>query len=137
MAVSVALDELHDELTRNGHPSFRPAHGYTLLAILDGLDTASAIAPRLGVTKQGAAKLLQWLLDEGYVAYTAADGGDARRRPVVLTDRGRDVVRLSGEVQAGLEERWARAVGERRMATARRVLEEALGERTVVTRPPW
>jgi DNA-binding MarR family transcriptional regulator len=137
MAVSVGLEELHDELARRGHPSFRPAHGYALLAILDGLDTASAIAPRLGVTKQGAAKLLQWLLDEKYVAHTAVEGGDARRRPVVLTDRGRDVIRLSGEVQAALEERWARAVGERRMATARRVLEEALGERTVVTRPPW
>jgi hypothetical protein len=77
MAVTSGLEELHDELTRSGHPGFRPAHGYALLAILDGLDTASAMAPRLGITKQGAAKLLQWLLDEGYVAYAAETAGDA------------------------------------------------------------
>ena len=139
LAVTAGLVELHEELERNGHPAFRPAHGYALLAILDGLDTASAVAPRLGITKQGAAKLLQWLLDEGYVAYSDRPSADARRRPVELTDRGLAVVRLSAEVQAGLESRWAALVGERRMATARRVLEEAVAasSATVVTRPPW
>ena len=139
MAVTAGLDELHEELTRSGHPGFRPAHGYTLLAILDGHDTASAVAPRLGVTKQGAAKLLQWLLDEGYVAYVDRPSGDARRRPVAVEERGHEVVRLSARVQRRLEERWAAVVGERRMATARRVLEEAVTSASVteVTRPPW
>ena len=136
LAVTSGLEELHEELTTRGHPGFRPAHGYALLAILDGLDTASALAPRLGITKQGAAKLLQWLLEEGYVADSETGSGDARRRPVVVTERGRAVVRLSAEVQARIEERWAAQVGERRMATARRVLEEAVAGSSV-TRPPW
>jgi len=139
MAVTAGLEELHEELTRNGHPGFRPAHGYALLAILDGLDTASDVAPRLGITKQGAAKLLQWLLEEEYVAYSDARSGDARRRPVVVTERGRAVVQLSADVQAGIEARWAAQVGERRMATARRVLEAAAVTSSAmsVTRPPW
>ena len=139
MAVTVGLDELHEELTSGGHPGFRPAHGYALLAVLDGCDTASTIAPRLGVTKQGAAKILQWLLDQGYVEHVHAPTSDARRRPVTVTARGREVVQLSATVQDRLEKRWAGLVGERRMSTARRVLEEAVAAASVteVTRPPW
>lgn len=139
LAVTEGLTKLHDELTSRGHPGFRPAHGYALLAILDGHDTASAVAPRLGITKQGAAKLLQWLLDEGYVAHLDRSTGDARRRPLAVTPRGREVVRLSAEVQAQLEEQWAALVGPRRMGTSRKVLEEVVAASSVdgVTRPGW
>ncbi len=40
MAVTVALESLHEELARAGHPDLRPAHGYALHAISTGVDTA-------------------------------------------------------------------------------------------------
>ena len=126
MAVTVALDELHDDLSRNGHPTLRPAHGYALNAVLNGHDTASTIAPFLAMTKQGAARIVQHLLDEDYLTYGAAPADDARRKPLVLTDRGREVVALSVRVQDRIEEEWAAIAGPQRMATTRRVLEAAV-----------
>lgn len=135
MAVTVGLEALHAELAAGGHGALRPAHGYALNAILDGQDTASQVAPRLGMTKQGAAKLLQALVEEGYVEQgTGAD--DARRRPFVLTSRGREAVDLSVRIQAQIEQRWAESVGERRLGTARRVLEEVVRSQAGGDLPP-
>ncbi|QNN51486.1 MarR family winged helix-turn-helix transcriptional regulator [Nocardioides mesophilus] len=140
MAVTVALESLHEQLAEAGHPTLRPAHGYALNAILNGHDTASAIAPVLGMTKQGAAKLLQALVDEGYVDAGPA-AGDARRRPYVLTERGRSAIEASVRIQAELEAQWADVVGQRQLRTARLALEKAVragaeGELPPV-RPSW
>lgn len=140
MAVTLGITELHDELHRQGHPGFRPVHGFALLAVTDGHDTASALAPRLGMTKQGAAKLLEWLQREGYLEPAEGGSADARRKPVVVTARGSEVVRLAGVVQDDLEQRWAALVGERRMATTRRVLEQVVLDGTdgpPPVRPVW
>jgi DNA-binding MarR family transcriptional regulator len=127
MAVTVTLDELHHELNANGHPMLRPVHGYALNAVLNGHCTASAMAPLLAMTKQGAARVVQHLVDEGYVEIDdAGSGTDGRSKPLVLTRRGREAVALAVEVQARIEEEWARIVGERRMATTRRALEETV-----------
>ena len=140
MAVTAALESLHEELARAGHPTLRPAHGYALHAISTGVDTASRLAPLLGMTKQGAAKLLQALADEHYVEVGPVVG-DARRRPVVLTERGRAAVATSVTIQQAIERRWAEAVGGQRMETLRAVLHEAvLGESNGVlppVRPAW
>ena len=127
MAVTVALDELHHELNANGHPTLRPVHGYALNAVLNGHSTASAMAPLLSMTKQGAARVVQHLLDEGYVEVD--DRGlatDARSKPLVLTARGREAVALAVDVQARIEADWAGIVGERGMATTRSALEKAV-----------
>ena len=127
MAVTVALEELHRELNAHGHPTLRPVHGYALNAVLNGRSTASAMAPLLGMTKQGAARVVQHLLDEGYVELDdGSAGADARSKPLALTARGREAVALSVEVQQRIETEWAGLVGERRMATTRRALEEAV-----------
>ncbi len=125
MAVTVALDELHHELDANGHSTLRPVHGYALNAVINGNNTASAMAPLLAMTKQGAARVIQHLLDEGYVECVSA-GGDARSKPLVLTGRGREVVALSVAVQERIEQHWADVVGERQMAGARRAMERAV-----------
>lgn len=125
MAVTVALDELHHELNAGGHPTLRPVHGYALNAVLNGTNTASAMAPLLAMTKQGAARVIQHLLDEGYLEYGTADG-DARSKPLVLTARGHDVIALAVRVQERIEEHWSDVVGAPQMAGARRVLERAV-----------
>jgi DNA-binding MarR family transcriptional regulator len=135
MAVSVSLERLHAELAAAGHPALRPAHGYALNAIMNGSSTASAIAPRLGMTKQGAAKVLQALLDEGYVE-PAVSGEDGRAKPVVLTGRGRDAVATSVRIQREIEQSWAADVGERRIASMRRVLESVVRPDAAHPLPP-
>jgi DNA-binding MarR family transcriptional regulator len=127
MAVTVALADLHRELNGSGHPTLRSVHGYALNAVINGHTTASAIAPLLAMTKQGASRVVQHLLDERYLEYdTSSTAGDLRSKPLVLTSRGREAVSLSVTVQERIERRWVEVVGEREMSTARRALEDAV-----------
>ena len=93
MAVTVALESLHESLARAGHPHPPPGARLRAARHLDRSWTrASPSSLRCsGPTKQGAAELLQALADEDYVEVATA-GGDARRRPVSLTPRGRAAV---------------------------------------------
>ena len=135
MAVAVALESLHQDLARAGHPNLRPAHGYALHAVSTGVDTASRLAPLLGMSKQGAAKLLQTLVDEDYVEVGSASG-DARRKPVVLTRRGRAAVEASVAIQHDIEQRWAAVVGPQKMQTLRATLRQAVLAESDGTLPP-
>lgn len=126
MAVTVALEELHTELDNQGHGTLRPAHGYALNAVLNGRNTVSEIAPLLGMTKQGAAKLVQMLVDEGYLAIDDASSEDGRRKPLALTPKGHDAVQVSVAIQDKIEREWAELVGPRRMSTTRAALERAV-----------
>ena len=136
MAVTVALEELHTELAARGHGALRPAHGYALNAVLNGRTTTSEIAPLLGMTKQGAAKLVQTLVDEGYLAIVDTSGEDGRRKPLALTAKGHDAVQASVDIQDEIEREWAELVGPRRMSTTRTALERAVTSATDGDYPP-
>jgi DNA-binding MarR family transcriptional regulator len=108
------VDDLHEELARRGHPAVRPAHGFALQAIGARGATASELGARLGVSKQAAGKTVDGLASLGYVERTA-DPGDARRKVVVLTAAGREVLTLSAEVFERLRTKREREVGAGRM----------------------
>jgi DNA-binding MarR family transcriptional regulator len=115
------VDDLHDELARRGHPAVRPAHGFALQAIGARGATASELGARLGVSKQAAGKTVDTLAALGYVERTA-DPGDARRKIVVLTESGREVLSLSFEIFERLRGERERAVGAARMREAEAAL---------------
>jgi DNA-binding MarR family transcriptional regulator len=115
------VDAMHAELARRGHPDVRPAHGFALQAIARGPVTGTEIAAGLGVTKQAAGKTVDALVEHGYAERTS-DPADARRRLVVLTPRGREVLAISAEVLERRRAQWAAQVGDERFA----VLEAAL-----------
>lgn len=108
-AFRALVDDVHRVLAERKHPDVRPAHGFTLQALGDGA-TASAVAARLGVSKQAAAKTIAVLEDHGYVA-READPADARRKRVVPTARGRDLLAESARAFADAVARWEQAVG--------------------------
>jgi DNA-binding MarR family transcriptional regulator len=115
------VDDLHDELARRGHPHVRPAHGFALQAIGRDGATASELGVLLGVSKQAAGKTVDGLASLEYVERTA-DPADARRRTVVVTESGREVLRLSAEIFERLRAEREQQVGAARM----RETEEAL-----------
>ncbi|MCD2195684.1 MarR family transcriptional regulator [Actinomycetospora endophytica] len=108
------VDDLHDELARRGHPAVRPAHGFALQAIGARGATATELGVRLGVSKQAAGKTVDGLAALGYVERTA-DPTDARRKIVVVTPAGREVLRLSVEIFERLRAERERDVGVTRM----------------------
>ncbi|HZG91021.1 MAG TPA: MarR family winged helix-turn-helix transcriptional regulator [Pseudonocardia sp.] len=116
----VLIDALHAELAREGHPEVRPVHGFVLQAVGSGT-TAVELGRRLGVTKQAAAKHLDFLERRGYLE-RCTDPDDARRRPVRLTARGLDCLHRSARIFDDLRAGWSERLGEERL----RALEDDL-----------
>jgi len=126
LTLRLLIDEMHTRLDAAGYGDLRPAHGYVLnAAAVEGGVTASALAGTLGMTKQGAAKVLAELMQAGYIV-RGEDGTDARARPAKLTSRGRAALDSAASIQHQLEEEWATLVSPRDLAGLRRILEAAL-----------
>lgn len=136
-ATRALVEQLHERLDAEGHPGIRPAHGYALVAIREEPATTAHLAGALGMTKQGAAKLVAALEDRGYVT-REAHPDDARAQLVTLTERGRDLLTRSERIQAELEREWAERLGERTARALRRGLEAAIADRDPLDlRPVW
>ena len=140
MALRTSLEQLHEELARAGFPELRPTHGYALNAVARGEATASELAVGLGITKQGAAKVLQLLLEEGYVEQ-GVDPRDSRSRPFRLTRRGRAAVKASVRIQEQMQRRWERHVPASEVRTLVDTLERIVraenGGQLPPVRPGW
>ena len=122
------IDDLHAELARQGHPEARPLHGFVLQAIgRDGGLTATELGQRLGVSKQAAGKLIRTLVALGYVE-AAPPQADARRKPVLLTARGVDLLARSAAIFEELRAGWANRIGPARLAALEDDLESLLPE---------
>src|SRR5690625_386833 len=120
------IDELHAQLRDQGHADLRPVHGLAMQAIgLDGA-TASEVGRRLGVSKQAAGKTIDQLERLGYVA-RSVDERDARRKLVVLTGTGVDLLRRSAEIFEDLHARWARTIGAERLGALEADLSKVVG----------
>ncbi len=104
------VDQAHASLAERGHPDVRPAHGFTLQAVGSGA-TASEVGARLGVSKQAATKTLTLLEQQGYVA-RSLDPTDARRRTVVVTPHGRDLLAASARAFDEVVDSWRDQLGE-------------------------
>ncbi len=133
------IDRLHETLARHGHPQARPVHGFALQAIGRGAGTVTELAAQLGVSKQAAAKTVLTLEDLGYVR-RSTDPADARRRRLLLTSRGEDLLRHSGEVLADIRAEWIATLGASRYRTMERALASIVGDAEPLARldaPGW
>ncbi|MGY1740112.1 MULTISPECIES: MarR family winged helix-turn-helix transcriptional regulator [unclassified Blastococcus] len=115
------------DLRAAGFPEVRPAHGYVVQRLVAGPQTATQMAADLGVSQQAVAKLTGEMTRLGLVE-RVAEPGDARRRPLALTDRGRAVLAAARDSRARLAaEITAAAGGEVAVGTALGVLRAAMG----------
>ena len=139
-ATRVVIERMHADLAEAGHPGLRPAYGYAVHAISRGGLTTSQLGTELGMTKQGAAKLVATLSELGYVDRHAHER-DGRAQLLALTPRGLDLVQAAAEAQERIEREWAEAVGPRETRVLRAVLERAVELGTdqdrVALRPIW
>lgn len=113
------------ELAERGHPDVRAAHDFAMRAIAAGADSAVDLGRRLSVTKQAAAKTIQALEERGYVT-RVADDVDGRRKKIIITPLGREVLTIGEEIFDRIRQRWAARIGD----AALRALEQNL--RTLV-----
>ena len=130
-----AVNQMHEELQRRGHEDLRPAHGFILNLIGEGA-TTSELAARLGVTKQGAAKLVASLVSTGYLE-RQAHASDRRATLITLAPRGRDALAAAAAAQNEIETRWAEMLGTSQMKAMRNALEHLAARSHATLRPTW
>ncbi|HYN65924.1 MAG TPA: MarR family winged helix-turn-helix transcriptional regulator, partial [Ornithinibacter sp.] len=104
----------------------RPSHVRVLSAVPDGGCTVTTLAGLVGMTKQGCGQFVTVLVESGHLAESRASP-DRRVRWVTRTARGDATLIRFAAVMATLEERWRDAVGSRRYAVFRAVLDELSG----------
>ncbi len=140
IAYRLLIDGLHDRLQELGWTDVRPAFGFVLLAARDSPTTSTELASLMGTTKQAASKLVDTMVDAGYVR-RAVDKNDARSRPVHLTARGRKLLGTVERVYVELEQEWGDVIGAPNVNRLRRDLVRVLtamnhGDLPAV-RPTW
>src|SRR6516225_9065715 len=90
-AAAGASDAVVRHLEAAGFGDLRPSHGYVFQHLLLEPMPISELARRLGMTAQGASKVVIELEELGYLRRQPADN-DRRTHLVELTQRGRDLV---------------------------------------------
>jgi DNA-binding MarR family transcriptional regulator len=115
----------------------RPSHLRVLSAVPQGGCTVTELATQVGMTKQGCGQFVTTLVASGHLAESRADA-DRRVRLASRTPDGDAVLVRAAALMASLEDDWRTAVGPRRYATFRGVLEElsAAGTGSAAGSPP-
>jgi DNA-binding MarR family transcriptional regulator len=94
-----------------GHPDLRPAHGYLFQHLIQGPARVSELAEKLGMTAQGASKLVIELERLGYVE-RRDDPADGRNRIVALTARGHEGIEAGRTARAAITAELRGILGE-------------------------
>jgi DNA-binding MarR family transcriptional regulator len=101
---------LHEHLGAQGFDDVARSDGYVFRALDDAPLTTSALAERLGITKQGAGQIVADMTRRGYLA-SRPDPSDGRARLLELSDRGRVALEAAHDFHRRYEERLARRHG--------------------------
>jgi DNA-binding MarR family transcriptional regulator len=101
---------LHARLVEQGFPRPRPAYGPVLRALQREPATASALAARIGVTKQALGRVVDEMRDADLVT-AGSDPADGRARPLALTARGEAMVGAATAIGEEVLASLARSLG--------------------------
>jgi len=120
-------DALRADLSARGFDDLGSAYGYVFRALAAEALHQNELARRLGMTAQGASKIVGEMVARGYVE-RAPDPDDGRAHRLRLGERGRAALAAARRFHAGYERRLRAELGERRVDELRRALEVMAGE---------
>lgn len=137
-ALHAACDaEVVRRIGADGFGDLRPAHGYVFQHLVPGPVTISELARKLGMTAQGASKLVIELEGFGYVA-RQTDPADRRNHTVSLTARGWSAIEAGRAARAAVTAQLREALGEDAadalVTSLQRLAERTGGLRTLLAR---
>lgn len=110
MSWSIMIEDLHSELARRGYDDLRPAHGFAFQLLAPNGATGNELAEHLGITKQAASQMIDFLEDHDYVV-RKPHPTDRRGKLVLLTQKGWGAIRASEAIFASIEQRWTSILG--------------------------
>ena len=127
LAFGAFKTRLHDELARVGYDDVGPSFGYVFRLLAQRETNLSEVAQALGMTAPGALKILNDMVDKGYVE-RVAHAGDARQKLLRLTARARGAMKAAHRFHRRFEAALAERLGARDAQAARRALESIVAE---------
>ena len=127
-AYSTFVDQMRRELAEAGHADLNRSFGYVARALDASPLTLRELARQLGMTSQGALKIVDDMEASGYLE-RVPDPSDGRAKRLRLTRRGRAVLAAARRFHGRFEEQLAARVGRKRAAVCRAVLETILDAR--------
>ncbi len=126
LAYEQFVSELREHLAAAGFANLGRADGFVFRTLEHGPMTVSDLSALLGVTKQGAAQIVNDMQSRGLVR-RGQDPRDARARPVELTERGRAAVQVASAFHRRAERDLEREHGADAVAVLRAVLTSVVG----------
>lgn len=120
------VDELRAVLLAKGFSDLGPSYGYVFRALGAEALHLRALAKRLGITDQGAAKIVDEMEARGYLE-RQAHPEDGRIKRLRLARRGRAALAAARQFHRLYERRLAQRLGSQDVAIARRILEAVAG----------
>jgi len=121
LAYQQFVSELHVDLGERGFDDLARSDGYVFRALDAAPLTTSALADRLGISKQGAGQLVEDMTRRGYLR-SRPDPSDRRARLLELSDRGRRALAAVRDFHRRYEQRLARRHGRAHVDTLRAML---------------
>jgi DNA-binding MarR family transcriptional regulator len=121
--------QLRAALTGQGFGDLGRSDGYVLRALAGRSMTVSALAERLGITKQGAGQLVDAMAEKAYLE-RQPDPDDGRARLVALAPRGRAALEAARRFHQGYERHLIRVHGADAVRGLRALLTAIVGEDT-------
>ncbi len=117
---------LHEDLATRGYDDLARSDGYVFRALAEAPLTTSALAARLGVTKQGAAQIVDDMTRRGYLT-SRPHPDDARARLLELSERGRGALASARAFHRRFERALVREHGAEAVAGLRNLLTDMAG----------
>ena len=121
LAYQSFVDELRTDLQARGYDDLGGAYGYVFRALQEDSLYLRQLAERLGMTVQGAAKIVNAMELGGYLE-RCPDPEDGRIKKLRLARRGRAALAAARKFHANYERRIAAVLGQKDAATLRRAL---------------
>jgi len=123
LAYQAFADEVRAALRATGFDDLGSAYGYVFRALAGDPLHLTELAARLGITEQGAVKIVNEMETRGYVT-RRVDAEDGRAKLVGLAPRGRSALAHARRFHAQYERRIARRLGQDDAQYLRELLEQ-------------
>lgn len=115
------VDELDRAMAAAGHPRFTRLSGFVLRALEHDALSLRELADRLEMTSPGALKIVDAMVEAGYLERRPSPG-DRRVRAIAVTGRGRAALAAARRFHADFEAQLAATLGDAAARAARTTL---------------
>ncbi len=134
------IDDLQSRLGVAGFSDVRPGHGFAFQLLSFKSASVNELAEHLGVTKQAASQMVEYLEQHHYVI-RQTDPDDKRSKVVTLTPKGWACIKKAEEILADLEKQLTGQPGSVAIGELRNILRSLVYQRQggeiLRLRPIW